>query len=143
MAVVRGDELIACRGWGESDRAAGVAAGCETVYDVMSMTKQFTAAAVLALQMDGHLTVSEPITTYVDDVPADKQDITIHQLLTHTAGFVEILGDDYEAWSRTDLVSAALASELESAPGTEYLFSNVVYSLLAVIIEQASGVGYE
>lgn len=143
LVVVRGDELVSCRGWGESDRSAGVAATCDTVYDVMSMTKQFTAAAVLALQMEGRVSVADPITAFVDDVPADKQDITIHQLLTHTAGFVEILGDDYDPLSRPDLVSAALASELQSAPGTEYLYSNVGYSLLAVIIEEASGTSYE
>lgn len=143
LVVVRGDELVACRGWGESDRSAGVAAGCDTVYDVMSMTKQFTAAAVLALQMEGRLSVVDPITAFLDDVPADKQDITIHELLTHTAGLVEILGDDYEPLSRADLVSTALASELQLEPGTGYLYSNVGYSLLAVIIEEASGTSYE
>ena len=61
-------------------------ADCDTVYDIGSITKQFTAAAVLKLEMQGKLRVTDPIGRYLDGVPADKREITVQQLLTHTAG---------------------------------------------------------
>ena len=72
-------------------------------------------------------------------MPADKRAITLHDLLTHTAGLVEGLGGDYEPLSREDMVAGALASKLVSTPGAEYHYSNVGYSLLAAIIEKVSG----
>ncbi|KAA1420782.1 beta-lactamase family protein [Nocardioides humilatus] len=143
MVAARDGELVSCAGWGASDRAAGTAAGCDTVYDIGSITKQFTAAAVLTLEGDGRLRVTDRIDTYFDGVPPDKRAITIEHLLTHTSGLVDVLGGDYEAVSRSDLETAALGSALVSAPGEAYLYSNVGYSLLAAIIERVSGVDYE
>jgi CubicO group peptidase (beta-lactamase class C family) len=65
----------------------------------------------------GKLRVTEPISTYVGPVPADKRGITVHHLLTHTAGFEEALGDDSDPLSRDAMLSGALASTLLSAPG--------------------------
>ncbi|PSK99307.1 CubicO group peptidase (beta-lactamase class C family) [Murinocardiopsis flavida] len=137
------DQIVYCRGWGSADRKTNTDATCDTVYDVMSMTKQFTAAAVLKLQMQGKLDVGDPIAAHLDDVPSDKSDLTLQHLLTHTSGLVDSLGDDDEPVSRTDLVDAALSSRLLSPPGAEYRYSNVGYSLLAAIVEHASGTGYE
>ena len=130
-------------GFGLADRDAKVAAGCDTVYDTMSMTKQFTAAAILKLEMMGKLRVSDPISKFVGPVPDDKRAITLHHLLTHTAGLTEGLGGDYEALSQREMLDGALESELRSAPGTEYSYSNLGYSMLAAIIEQVSGRSYE
>lgn len=143
LVAARDGKRVYCEGFGEADREAEIAAGCNTVYDVMSMTKQFTAAAILKLQMMGKLEVTDPISAYVGRVPADKRAITLHQLLTHTSGLIDALGSDYEALSRRDLVASALDSKLQSAPGAEYHYSNLGYSLLAAIIEKASGMGYE
>ena len=136
-------EMVVCQGWGLADREAEVAADCDTAYDIMSMTKQFTAAAILKLQMQGKLAVSDPISTYIGEVPADKRAITIQQLLTHTSGLVEILGGDYEPLTRAGMVAGAIGSKLQSEPGDEHHYSNLGYSLLAAIIEEASGMGYE
>ena len=126
-----------------ADREARVAAGCDTVYDVMSMTKQFTAAAILKLEMMGKLGVTDPIGRHIGPVPADKRGITLHQLLTHTSGLVGVLGGDYERQTRGSMLAAALESELQAAPGAEYAYSNVGYSVLAAIVEKVSGIGYE
>ena len=126
-----------------ADRAAGVSAGCDTVYDIGSLTKQFTAAAVVKLEMLGRLDVHQPISDWLGPVPADKAGITVQQLHTHTAGLVDALGDDYQPLTHRQLVTRALASPLRAAPGTSYHYSNVGYSLLAVIIERASGTSYE
>jgi CubicO group peptidase (beta-lactamase class C family) len=143
LVAARGGELVHCQGFGMADREAAVPAGCDTVYDLMSITKQFTSAAILKLQTMGKLRVSDPIGKHLGPVPPDKRDITLHQLLTHTSGLVDVLGGDYERVTRGEMVAAALDSELQSRPGTRYLYSNVGYSLLAAIVENASGMGYE
>ncbi|MDF1605699.1 serine hydrolase [Nocardioides sp. YIM 152315] len=143
LVAARGDDLVLCRGWGESDRAAGVDAGCDTVYDIMSMTKQFTAAAVLTLWQDGRLRPEDRIGDLLADVPADKQAISVEQLLTHTSGLLDSLGEDDEPLTRAEFLERALGSDLLAAPGAEYHYSNVGYSLLAVVIEEVSGLDYE
>ncbi|WAU79545.1 serine hydrolase [Streptomyces sp. Qhu-G9] len=143
VVAARGDELVHCAGFGASDRAAGTPASCRTVYDVMSITKQFTAAAILKLEVMGKLRVGDRISRFLGPVPEDKRDITVEQLLTHTSGLVEGLGEDYDPVSRDDMVDKALASKPESAPGRKFLYSNAGYSLLAAIVEKASGEGYE
>ncbi|WP_243056570.1 serine hydrolase [Nocardioides sp. SR21] len=128
-------EIVTCEGWGGND--------CDTVYDIGSVTKQFTAAAIVTLQSMGRLDVHDRIGRHLDGVPRDKRAITVEQLLTHTSGLVGSLGGDYEPLSRDDLLREAFASELRSEPGSRYFYSNVGYSLLAAIIETASGEGYE
>lgn len=143
LVAARGDTVLACEGWGLADRERDVASGCDTVYDVMSMTKQFTAAAVMKLQMQGALDVTDPIGRHLGPVPPDMRDITVHHLLTHTSGLVETLGADDDAVSSEDVVAGAFASTLTAPPGQEYRYSNLGYSLLAAVIEEVSGTGYE
>ena len=143
VVAARDGEIAHCRGFGLADREAKVAAGCDTAYDIMSMTKQFTAAAILKLEMMGKLSVSDPMSEFLGPVPDDKRAITVHHLLTHTSGLTEGLGGDYVALSREEMLDGALESELRSAPGTEYSYSNLGYSILAAIVEKASGTSYE
>ncbi|MFE5889521.1 serine hydrolase domain-containing protein [Streptomyces sp. NPDC056462] len=146
VIAARGDRLAYCGGFGAADRAAGTPASCRTVYDVMSMTKQFTAAAIVKLEVMGRLRVTDPISGYLGRgrlVPEDKRGITIEHLLTHTSGLVEALGDDYDPLTREELVRRAFSSKLRSAPGKEFHYSNTGYSLLAAIVEEASGETYE
>jgi CubicO group peptidase (beta-lactamase class C family) len=143
VLVAHGGRAITCRAYGEADRARHIAASCDTVYDLMSMTKQFTAAAILKLEMLGRLRVGDTIERFVAGVPEDKRAITIAQLLAHTSGLVDSLGDDYDPLSREQLVAGALSAPLRSPPGTAYHYSNVGYSVLAAIVEQASGTTYE
>jgi CubicO group peptidase (beta-lactamase class C family) len=128
---------------GLANRATNKGWNADTIFDVGSVTKQFTAAAVLALEADGKLAVSDSITTYLPRVPADKASITIHQLLTHTSGLRDELGDDYEAVSRDALVGRIMESALARAPGERHAYSNAGYSLLAAIVEIVSGTGFD
>jgi CubicO group peptidase (beta-lactamase class C family) len=139
----RDGDVTYCEGFGEADHDAGTKATCDTVYDVMSITKQFTAAAILELEVTGELRVSDPISAYLGPVPADKQGITLHHLLSHTSGLVEGIGDDYDVISREDMLAGALASRLTSTPGEEFQYSNLGYSILAAVVEKVSGLGYE
>jgi CubicO group peptidase (beta-lactamase class C family) len=143
LVAARGGEMVHCAGFGLADREAQIAARCNTVYDIMSMTKQFTAAAILKLEMMGKLRVRDRITKFIGRVPRGKRDITLHQLLTHKSGLVDALGGDYQRLTRKEVLAEALDSKLQSRPGTEYAYSNLGYSVLAAIIEKVSGVGYE
>ncbi|MGL5857479.1 MAG: serine hydrolase domain-containing protein [Angustibacter sp.] len=143
LVAARDGRLVHCAGFGVADHEDRVPATCDTAYDIGSITKQFTAAAILKLEMTGDLNVGDLISDYLGPVPADKRAITVHQLLTHTAGLVEALGDDYQPLSRQDMIARAFGSRLASPPGAEYHYSNLGYSLLAAIVEEASGVGYE
>ncbi len=129
--------------FGNADREAGVEIGDNTVFDIGSITKQFTGAAILRLQMDGRLSVDDALSDYLDDLPADKADITLHELLTHTAGFPDAIGDDYEAIERDAYIERAAATPLNSAPGERFAYSNVGYSLLTAVIEVVTGDTYE
>ena len=143
VVAARAGEIAHCKGFGLAHRAAKVAAGCDTAYDIMSMTKQFTAAAILKLEMMGELSVTDPMSKFVGPVPDDKRAITLHHLLTHTSGLTDQLGGDYETQSREEMLDGALESELRSVPGSEYSYSNLGYSILAAIVEKASGTSYE
>jgi CubicO group peptidase (beta-lactamase class C family) len=130
-------------GAGYADRESKRKQTAETVFSTGSITKQFTAAAIMKLEANGKLSVNDVLSKYFTDAPADKKDITIHQLLTHTAGFEEVLGDDYDTVSATGFTALAMKSKLIHKPGETYLYSNVGYSLLGIIVEKVSGKGYE
>jgi len=143
VLVAHGGTVVLAKGYGLADRARKVPYTTDTAFDVGSITKPFTGAAILKLEMDGKLAVSDPITKFFGGVPDDKKEITLHQLLTHSAGFADSLGGDYDKVDRADFVKLALASKLRSRPGKTYSYSNVGYSLLGAIIEQVSGTSYE
>jgi CubicO group peptidase (beta-lactamase class C family) len=134
--AVRDGEIVHCRGFTR-------VTSCDTVYDIGSITKQFTAAAVMKLEEMGRLRVGDPIGKYIGPVPADKAGITLRHLLTHTSGLPDALGDDYDVLSREQMLAGALTSRLRSAPGREFHYSNVGYGILAAIVERVSGLGYE
>jgi CubicO group peptidase (beta-lactamase class C family) len=144
--VVRDGELVLLKGYGTADRAGKLPATHRTLFHLASVTKQFTGAAVLKLEMEGKLRVSDPITKYLKDVPPDKRAVTIHHLLTHTSGIPHRVGECSSKQAkvgRDDFVRQVLAAGLESAPGQTHIYSNDGYELLGVIIEVASGETYE
>jgi CubicO group peptidase (beta-lactamase class C family) len=143
LVAARGGDMVHCQGFGMADAQAGRRATCDTVYDVMSMTKQFTAAAILKLEMMGKLRVRDSITKYLDGVPRDKRKITLHHLLVHTSGLLDALGGDYQRLRRGEMLAKALGSKLLARPGARWAYSNVGYSVLAAIVEKVSGMAYE
>lgn len=135
--------VILKKGYGLADRKRGIRNRADTIYDMGSITKAMTATAIMLLEQEHQLSVDDPLTKYFDDVPADKQSITLAQLLTHTAGIVDLTGGDYDQVSREQLIHDALHSPLVSKPGAEWHYSNAGYSLLAAVIEKVSGRPYE
>lgn len=143
VLVMRGDSALLDKGYGLRDREQKLPNTPATVHAIGSITKQFTAACILKLQESGELKVSDRMSAYLRDVPADKSAITLHQLLTHSAGFPGAIGDDNEAIDGTAFTTLAMATPLDFAPGTAYGYSNVGYSLLGLIVEHVSGMAYE
>jgi CubicO group peptidase (beta-lactamase class C family) len=143
VLVAKDGEVLLAKGYGLADREKGIPWTAETYVSVGSITKQFTAAAILKLEAAGKLAVEDTIGKYWKDAPADKRGITLHQLLTHTAGLRSDFAGDYDPVGRDEYVRRILGSKLESAPGTTYSYANSGYSLLAAVVEIASGKPYE
>jgi len=142
--AVGGKDVLLMKSYGLSDRALKIPLATDSVYNLGSITKQFTAAAILTLEMQGKLSVNDLASKYLDGVPADKASITLHHLLTHSSGLEsDFSPTDYEPVGREEYVRRALQSTLLFRPGSGYEYSNAGYSLLAAIVEKVSGKSYE
>ncbi len=143
VLVAKDDRVILNKGYGMAIRAKNIPNTDTTVLNTGSITKQFTAAAVMKLEMQGKLNTSDPITKFFKEVPADKKNITLHHLLTHTAGIVDTVGDDYVVAKRDETLTKILKEPLQFTPGEQFSYANAGYSLLAAVIEIVSGQDYE
>ena len=143
VLFTRSGETLLSKGYGEANQAKRLPYSVNTVFDIGSLTKQFTGAAILKLETQGKLRVTDRLKQYLAGAPPDKADITLHHLLTHSAGFAPGLGDDYEAINRDEYTKLALSSKLRFTPGERFSYSNAGYSLLGIIIELVTGQPYE
>ena len=143
VLVARGGDVVLAKGYGMADREQGIPYTTETVATVGSITKPFTAAAILKLEMQGKLKVTDRIANYLPSVPPDKTEITIHHLLTHSSGLSHVALGDFDPILRDEYVSRALNAPLQTPPGEEYDYSNTGFSLLGAIIEIVTGDTYE
>jgi CubicO group peptidase (beta-lactamase class C family) len=121
----------------------------KTVFQIGSVSKQFTAMAIMQLKERGKLQVNDSICKYLEDCPAAWQPITIHQLLTHTSGIrgFSTLPDwderiSVSSYTRTGFVKEFRDLPLQFVPGEKYTYSNSGYYLLGLIIERTSGKSY-
>jgi CubicO group peptidase (beta-lactamase class C family) len=130
------------KGLGFADREKKIPFDDHTLFSIGSITKSFTATAIMILMERGLVHPEDPITRYFDHVPVDKQAITLHQLLTHSAGFPGAIGDDYDIITANEFQKKAWDTPLLFPPGTGYSYSNVGYSLLGMIVEKVSGESY-
>ena len=144
LAVVMGGNPVLLKGYGQADRERGVPMRPDSVFNLGSITKPFTAAAILRLQELGKLKTSDPVPRFFAGVPEDKAGITLEHLLTHSSGLEsDFSPTDYEATTREEYVRRALASKLRFTPGQGYEYANAGYSLLAAIVEKLTGKDYE
>ncbi len=143
LLVAKEGEIVLNKGYGLAIRSENVPNTADTVFSTGSITKQFTAAGIMKLEMMGKLNTGDLISMYFDNVPEDKKDITLHHLLTHTSGVVDGVGDDFEKALRDETVRKVLDEPLQFEPGEEFSYSNAGYSVLAAIIEMVSGQPYE
>ncbi len=142
LVELNGEKIIS-NGYGYSNKESKLKNSSATIFDIGSVTKQFTAAAILKLEMHGKLSTEDKLSKYFNDIPEDKEVITIHDLLRHQSGLISNVGKDYEKISKEEFLNKVLSSKLEFEVGSGFSYSNIGYSLLAMIIEQVSGQTYE
>lgn len=143
VLVSKDGEIVLEKGYGLANREKKIAFTAETISSIGSITKQFTGAAILKLEMMGKLRTDDAISKYLPNVPADKRSISIHHLLTHTSGIADVPGGDDDPITRDELVRQALALPLRYAPGARFHYLNEGFSLAAAIVEFVSGKSYE
>lgn len=143
LLIRAGNDDLLHEAYGHADREARLPMTVDAGFCIGSLVKPITAVAIFRLEQDGKLSINDPLSKFFPDAPADKRDITIHQLLRHRAGFDDIFGDDYDVVTRDWFLDKVLHSKLIAKPGTKQRYSNAGYSLLAVIIEGVSGKSYE
>ncbi|MBN1273553.1 MAG: serine hydrolase [Candidatus Aminicenantes bacterium] len=143
LLVAKDGRIILNKGYGMAIRSQNVPNTSGTIFSTGSVTKQFTAAGIMKLEMMGKLKTEDPITKYFENVPGDKKEVTLHHLLTHTSGIIDALGPDFVAAPRDETMRKTLDAPLRFKPGEEFGYSNAGYSMLAAVIEKVSGLSYE
>jgi CubicO group peptidase (beta-lactamase class C family) len=144
VLVLRDGEVVFRKAYGLADVENRIAATPETHYRLASVSKQFTAAAILTLADRGKLSLDDPIRKYLPSLPSATDAITIRHLLTHSSGLIDY-EDVMPATTTAQLKDADVLRLLESqtslyfAPGSGYRYSNSGYALLALIVEKVSG----
>lgn len=143
IAVVKKGKIIINRGYGDANRKNKALNNPNTIFDIGSNTKQFTATAILKLAELKKLKLTDSLSLFFKNIPEDKQSITIHQLLSHSSGLVDAIGKDFEKTSEEDFFHQLFTTDLLSKPGEKYSYSNTGYSILGKIIELVSNQSYE
>ena len=138
VLVVREGRVVLLKGYGLADADRGVPNSAATRFEMNSMTKMFTGAAILQLRIKP----ADPIARYLGAFPPGKRGATIEQLATHTSGLI-VKGANLAEGSREAFVHDIKESPREAAPGEQYRYTNAGFSLLAAIIEIKSGQSYE
>lgn len=146
IAVVRGADTLAMTAFGAADLENNVSATDRSVYEIGSVTKQFTAAIVLQLRDEGLLALDDSVATYVRGLPVDWRPVTIRQLLNHTGGVPDYtsLGP---AWQRRwgeqmepdTVLALTFGVPMMFPPGSSWRYDNTGYVLLGVLIERVTG----
>ncbi|MEH2528034.1 MULTISPECIES: serine hydrolase domain-containing protein [unclassified Bradyrhizobium] len=147
VAVMKDGRIVHKRGYGMADLDRGEKITPATVFHVGSISKQFTAAAVLVLEHEGKLSRDDAVKTYVPELPDFGVKITLRHLLHHTSG----LRDQWElltlaGWRPSDLITdqdvltiMSRQRTLNFPPGSEFLYSNTGFTLLAQVVKRVSG----
>lgn len=149
VAITRGGVPVLMRGYGYADLEHGVPAVEKTVYRIGSVTKQFTAAAIMRLVEQGRIELDDPVSEYLPGLASWAGEVTIHQLLNHTSGvksytslgptWMEIMPLDR---THEQMVALFRDAPTDFAPGEQWRYNNSGYYLLGMIIEKVTGQSY-
>jgi CubicO group peptidase (beta-lactamase class C family) len=144
VMVLRDGMPVFRRSYGMADLEHAVAATPATNYRLASMTKQFTAAAILLLAEDGRLSIDDPVRKWLPTLPDAAAAVTLRHLLTHTSGLIDyedLIPDGTTAQVHDADVLRLLESQNRTyfVPGSNYRYSDSGYSLLALVVGRASG----
>lgn len=150
VLIAHNDEILLEVAYGLSERSAEVPNRIDTRFNLGSMNKMFTAVSILQLAQAGILSLDEPIQQYIPDYPNNEvgSQLTIHHLLTHTAGLGDVFTPDFQAnphqfRSNADYLPLFVNDPLQVPPGEQFRYSNAGYVVLGLIIERVSGQTYD
>ncbi len=148
VSVARAGETVYARGFGMAHLEQPAPITPETIFEAGSVAKQFTAAALVLLALDGELSLDDPVHEYLPELPDFGAAITIRHLLTHTSGLrtfrplVALRGrpDGFAVHTNAEVLALMVRQrDLNFPPGEEYLYSNAPYILSVVLAERVSG----
>jgi len=148
LLVAQHDQILFAKGYGYANEATRHPPTADTSFRIGSVTKQFTAAAILQLEQAGKLSVDAKVSAYLPDYPGPGKDVTLAQLLSHTAG-IPSYTENAQLWDKRGakisvrgLLETFWMQPLEFPPGTKHQYSNSGYIILGAIIERVSGMSY-
>jgi CubicO group peptidase (beta-lactamase class C family) len=144
LLVARDGKIVQARGYGLSNVELETPVQPETIFQSGSVGKQFTAAAVVMLVEEGKIALDDPISKYLKDAPPAWNEVTIRELLSHTAGFTDYPAnfDFRRDYTEAQLLRIVEGIPLAFAPGTKWSYSNLGYLTLGVLIHQVTGKFY-
>ena len=148
FAVIRGNDTLAYGAHGLANVDAWRAPTATTIYEIGSITKQFTSAAIMKLVEQGKVKLDDDLSKYVPQFPLQGKKVSIRHLLNHTSGIHSYTSS--QEWQKTwsselspdAIIKFVAADTFDFAPGTAYRYNNTGYVLLGMVIEKASGQKY-
>ena len=144
LLVSRGGKIVQAQGFGLANVELQVPVKPETVFQSGSVGKQFTATAVMMLVEEGKVGLSDPLTKYFPDAPATWKEVTVRELLSHTAGFGDY-PDKFnfrKDWTEPEMLKLVEGIPLAYPPGTKWEYSNLGYMTLGILIHRVTGEFY-
>lgn len=146
LKVIQNGKAVKTATYGIANLELNVRVKPQTVFEIGSITKQFTAAGILMLAQDGKLSVDDNISKYLKDTPEAWKKVTIRHLLTHTSGIKSYTGlDGFQIWrhlTQAQFIQAISAQPMGFQPGESWKYCNTGFNLLGYIIENVSGMNY-
>ena len=150
VLISKGESVVYHKSYGKANEELNVPMRNENIYRIASLSKQFTAIAILKLSEENKISLKDDITKYLPDYPTNGKSITIEHLLSHTSGikdYVSMLGFDKNVMKQEktvlELIDFFKNESMDFDPGTNYRYSSSGYVLLGYIIEKVSGMSYE
>lgn len=145
ILVAKGDQVLYRQVYGDADRSLGKPLALDSRFRLASVSKQFTAAAVLRLQDEGVLSVDDPVCKWIQPCPAAWAQIRLHHLLSHSSGIPDLMARP--GWGLRRVTPATMEEltadseryPLQFAPGTKVSYNNAGFNLAAAVVEKASG----
>ncbi len=142
IAVVKNGTIIKMKGYGLASVEFNVPVTTETVFEIGSVSKQMTAAAIMLLVQDGKIDLDAKVSTYLNNTPESWKDVSVRNLLTHTSGIKSYTSlDGFELsnrWNVDQFIKKLSPYPLEFTPGEKNIYSNSAFNLLAFIVESVS-----
>ena len=144
LLVARGGKIVQAEGFGLSNVELQVPVKPETIFQSGSVGKQFTATAVMMLVEEGKVGLDDPLTKYFPDAPSSWKEVTVRELLSHTAGFGDYpeTFDFRKDWTEAELLKLVEGIPLAYPPGTKWDYSNLGYLTLGILIHRVTGEFY-